>query len=108
MIHIKLLSAWQMSTCPAGSSVSRTGTTTVGRQRTSQVWNYFEYDAVQGKSVCQVLKVGTCSSDSDNSEICEHKIKGKFPTNLRQHLKKAHPDIHSEIVKKDTEVCVKY
>ena len=77
VIHIKLLSAWQMSTSQAGSSVSRTGTTTVGRQRTSQVWNYFE---CKGK-VCQVLKVGTCSSDSDISEICGHKIEGKFPTN---------------------------
>ena len=54
VIHIKLLSAWRMSTSQAGSSVSRTGTTTVGRQRTSQVWNYFEYDAVQGKSVSSI------------------------------------------------------
>ena len=40
----------------------------------------------------QVLKVGACSSDSDISEICGHRIEGKFPTNL-----------NSKIVKKDTE-----
>ena len=44
--------------------------------------------------------IGVCSSDSDVSEICGHKIEGKWPSNLKQHLKTAHPDIHAEIEKK--------
>ena len=46
----------------------------VGRPKRSPVWDYFE---LQRKSVCQVLK-----PNSDVSEICGHKIEGKFPTNL--------------------------
>ena len=88
-----------MSTSPAGSSVSRTATT--GRPKKSPVWEYFDYDELQGKSLCQVLKVRPTSSDSDTSEICGHKIEGKWPTNLRQHLKKAHPDVYSEVSKRD-------
>ena len=88
-----------MSMSPAGSSVSRTATT--GRPKKSPVWEYFDYDELQGKSVCQVLKVRPTSSDSDTSEICGRKIEGKWPTNLRQHLKKAHPDVYSEVSKKD-------
>ena len=36
-------------------------------------------------------------------KICGHKVEGKFPTNLWQHLKVAHPDVFSEVVKKDSE-----
>ena len=88
-----------MSTSPAGSSVSASAT--VGQPKRSPVWEYFEYDDLQRKSVCQVLK--PTSSDSDTSEICGHKLEGKFPTNLRQHLRKVHPDVFLEISKKDHE-----
>ena len=49
------------------------------------------------------MKVGACSSDSGVSEICGHNIEGKWPSNLKQHLKMAHPDIHSVIDKKEAE-----
>ena len=88
---------------PVGSSVSCTGAATIGRPKRSPVWHYFEYDELQGKRLCQILKTGPTSPDSDVSKICGHKVEWKFPTNLWQHLKKAHPDVFSEIVKKDSE-----
>lgn len=45
----------------------------------------------------QILKTGPKSADSYISEICVHKVEWKFPTNLQQHLKKAHLDVFSEI-----------
>lgn len=94
----------RMSISPSpGSSISQVATT--GRPRKSQVWNYFEYDEVEKKSICQVLKASSVVSDS--SDICGSKTTGKFPTNLKQHLKKFHPEVYSELLKKEEEENVK-
>ena len=71
-----------------------------GRPRKSVVWEYFEYDLVREKSICQVLKSPTLE-DGDTSDICGQAISGKFPTNLKQHLKKVHPEQHSELMEKE-------
>ena len=72
-----------------------------GRNRKSLVWEYFEYDPVTKKSVCQVLPAP--SVDSSANDICGHiySIPEKYPTNLRQHLKRAHPAEFSELSRKD-------
>ena len=42
------------------------------------------------KSVCQVVKPGPSSVDAAD-EVCAHCIAGKYPSNLKQHLRKHHP-----------------
>lgn len=54
-----------------------------GRKRDSAVWKCFEYDETTKMSTC-LLSVG------ENN--CGKKIKGKFPTNLKGHLEKEHPE----------------
>ena len=92
-------SAAAISLSPPSSTSSvvirREATATSGRSRKSLVWEFFEYDPVTKKSVCQVLSAP--SADSSASDICGHSITGKFPTNLRQHLKRAHPSEFSEL-----------
>ena len=65
-----------------GSSVSQM---TRGRPRRSQVWQCFIYDETENKSECQMLTIPT--TDLDSSDICGHKVTGKFPSNLKLHLK---------------------
>ena len=63
------------------------------------MWEYFEYDPVTDKSFCQILT--SVSSGSDVIDICGTCVSGKFPTNLRQHLKKGHPTQYSELMVKE-------
>lgn len=69
----------------------------VGRPRKSPVWDYFLYDSGTNKSTCQVL---ACAS---SSEICGHSLAGKYPTNLKLHLKKVHPEEYKEVERKEGE-----
>lgn len=48
-------------------------------------------------------KQSTCHvKDCDTSmDICGKKIPGKFPTNLKNHLQKVHPQIYSELIEKE-------
>ena len=59
----------------------------------SPVWEHFKYDSSKDKSVC-------CIS-TGNSSSCGTKLKGKFPTNLKQHLKNKHPREIREVIDKD-------
>lgn len=85
-------------------SVRRRSATVTGRPRKSVVWDYFEFDEDSNKSVCQIILPGpltatdTVAHDSSHDNICGHSIAGKFPTNLKQHLKKAHPRQYSELL----------
>ena len=58
--------------------------TGVGRPKKSAVWQYFVYSEVTGKSTCLVGGAG------DRESVCGYEVAGKFPTNLKQHLKKHH------------------
>ena len=68
-----------------------------GRPRESPVWNFYLYDSTKGKSICQV-KSGTAGA------LCGLEINGKYPTNLKAHLKAKHPDSYIELCKLDEEV----
>lgn len=46
-------------------------------------------------------------SESNRSSICGREIQGKFPTNLKQHLKKCHNEVYLELLKKEEELKVK-
>ena len=51
----------------------------------SQVWQYFEFDADEKKSSCTV-KTG-------NQQVCGKQFPGKYPTNWKNHLRIAHPEV---------------
>ncbi len=40
-------------------------------------------------------------SESNRSSICGREIQGKFPTNLKQHIKKCHNEVYLELLKKE-------
>ena len=56
-----------------------------GRPRRSFVWDYFEYDKDEGKSICQIV-----TGESSEARKCDHSVAGKYPSNLKQHLRRAH------------------
>ena len=65
------------------------------------VWEYFQYDSMQGKNVCQIEKLNTES-------LCEKSIAGKNPTNLQQHIKSTHPRAAGKLQETDrgTSKCI--
>ena len=65
-----------------------------GRPRNSCVWIYFNYVEDEEKSVCLV---------KSNEGNCGHSIKGKFPTNLKTHLKSKHPKEFNELQIRENE-----
>ena len=68
-----------------------------GHPRESPVWNFYLYDRAKGKSICQV-ESGVAGS------VCRMEINGKYPTNLKVHLKAKHPESYIELCKLDEEV----
>ena len=64
----------------------------VGRPKRSPVWQHFVFDNVTGKSVCQIVTDGN-ELESGEKSVCGHEVAGKFPTNLKQHLKSSIPSI---------------
>ena len=69
-----------------------------GRPKASPVWNYFDYD---NSSNCSVCKVKT-TEESENE--CGRSIKGKNPTNLKQHLSKNHTDCYKRLLEVEKEI----
>ena len=70
----------------------------LGRPRKSLVWKHFFFDSSSGKSVCQVPDSSTeDAEDSSSPTLCGHPIQGKFPPNLRQHLKSCHGAVYQEL-----------
>ena len=74
----------------------------VGRPKKSPVWDYFYYDTSTDKSVCQVVRSSEASSaDADETCVCGHAVAGKFPTNMKNHLKRSHPKEYQLILSKE-------
>ena len=46
-----------------------------GRLKKSFVWDYFQYDLTEDKSVCKVQQ--------PDESVCGKSISGKYPTNLK-------------------------
>ena len=69
--------------------------TATGRPRNSCVWQFFKYLKEDDKSVCLIT--------TDEDSPCGHSLKGKFPTNLKAHLKKAHSCHYQELLKMENE-----
>ena len=67
----------------------------ISRPRGSTLWDYFEYNEDENKSVCTVT--------TTEGLQCLIKIAGKFPTNLCKHLGKSHSEAFKESEKKDEE-----
>lgn len=66
-----------------------------GHPRESTIWMYFFIDDSKGKSISQVL--------SSDGQVCGVEITGKYPTNLKAHLKAEHDDSYAELMKLDEE-----
>ena len=82
------------------SSLSQPGPsgTITGRRRESFVWDYFIFDPTKGKSICQV------EVQSDTSVVkCCAEITGKFPTNLKAHLKGSHSKAYEDVITRDAD-----
>ena len=72
----------------------------LGQPRKSLVWNYFIYDDVSGKSICQVStgESNEAGSSSSGPNVCGKTCAGKFPFNLKQHLKTCHVACYQELL----------
>ena len=80
----------------ASSSASVSPTPSVtgakrGSVRRSPVWNFFDFNEATGNSVYRVQL-------SDHGDKCAHIIGGKYPMNLKQYLRKSHPDEYSRVL----------
>ena len=74
----------------------------LGRPRKSLAWKHFVFDSSSGKSVCQVPDSSTEDADDSSSPaLCGHVIPGKFPSNLRQHLKSRHGAVYQEMLRSE-------
>ena len=79
------------------SDLLKMATATARRPRNSCVWHFFKYLKEDDKSICLV------NTDENSSSSCGHSLKGKFPTNLKAHLKKVHPSHYQELVKMESD-----
>ena len=86
------LSAVSVEVSPGPSSVQLPGCPI-----RSLVWDYFKYDPVVDKSACQVEK-------SNTDSICGKSVAGRNPTNLKQHLRAAHPQVMNDILRKEEDM----
>ncbi len=69
-----------------------------GRPRASWVWEYFHYDPQLNRSECLVVR---------NGKACGMMLKGKFPSNLRSHLKSNHRIAYNVMEEKQMEKLIK-
>ena len=58
-----------------------------GRLKAIPVWDYFECNQEGNSSKCKIKIV-----KSYEEKECDRIIRGKNPTNLKQHMSKIHPD----------------
>ena len=70
-----------------------------GRPKRSTVWRYFLYDKDKNKSFCQV-QVPRDHGDrgGPSLEVCGVALTGKYPTNMKQHLRTAHDTKYQEML----------
>ena len=64
-----------------------------GRPKASLVWELFDYDGSSDSSTCKI--------EIKQDRTCGKSIKGKNPTNLKQHLAKSHPDEYTKFLEKE-------
>ncbi len=67
------------------------------------MWDYFDFDDGKGKSICQVKVSGRRDRDGHGAMKCSAEIAGKFPTNLKAHLKGNHPAAYTQMMRKEAE-----
>ena len=74
-----------------------------GRPRASPVWEHFVYDASKDKSICQVCVVegDADSAATSGGRLCGVVVSGKYPTNLKAHLKAVHALTYDAVVQKE-------
>ncbi len=68
----------------------------IGRPRDSLVWGT-SCTVRRAKRVFAQVPVG------EEASVCGKQISGRYPTNLKAHLKHAHPTVHAEVKQKSEE-----
>ena len=63
-----------------------------GHKKTCIVWKHFDFDTEKNRSICNI-------KETSSDRVCGKEIPGKFPTNLRSHLQKQHPDKYAALWK---------
>ena len=86
------------TTCSPGPSPTATAP---GRPKRSPVWDYFTYDSVS--SLCKVDVMAGDREPDLSKKSCDHTVSGKFPTNLKNHLKKHHPTVYENVLRNEEE-----
>lgn len=81
----------------SASETSSSETQNSGRPKTSLVWEIFDYDECSDSSICNVK----ISQGSEVPTQCGKTIKGKNPTNLKQHMRKHHPNDFRKFLEKE-------
>ena len=73
-----------------------------GRKRTP-VWRFFDYEDSTNKCTCKVETVsGVCSEEPGPSgRLCGHVLTGKYPINMKLHLKKFHPAEYDDMLQRE-------
>ena len=72
----------------------------LGHPKKSPVWDFFTYDSEKNRSLCQVGASSSGDEPGSSKTSCDHPVTGKFPTNLKNHLKKHHPTEYAEVLQK--------
>ena len=87
------------SPCLSGSGVLEISPPPApGRPKRSTVWRYFLYDKDNNKSFCQVEV-----TRDHGVEVCGVALPGKYPMNMKQHLRTAHNPQYQEMLASERE-----
>ena len=85
--------AHTQATWTRSSKMASTSRPSSGRPRESPVWDYYIYNDVEKKSICQV--------PLNEEDLCGKSFSGRFTSNLKHHLRTNHKEQFAEVEKKD-------
>lgn len=71
-----------------------------GRHKESAIWEFFDYDMANDKSMC-LVKISAHGASSSSVTACNRKLAGQNPTNLKSHLRTCHKDAFQEYEAKE-------
>ena len=96
LMHDDITTTWSVYKMATADIIDMDWTSPSGRPKASPVWDFFHYNCENenNESVCQV---------NNGEKICGVKIKGKNPTNLKQHLSRYHKPKYETVLLKEEE-----
>ena len=58
---------------------------------------------MSNRSICKVEVMAEGGEPGPSKKSCDHSVSGKFPTNLKSHLKKHHPTVYEDVLRNEEE-----